>query len=196
MRKAHITRNTAETKIKLELNLDGEGSGKISTGIGFFDHMLTLWTHHGKFDLTVEAQGDLHVDSHHTVEDVGIALGQAFSEALGDKAGIARYAQVYLPMDEALARLVVDISGRPYLATDLPEQNLDAAPNFPFSLLEEFLRAFVNQARVTLHVALLSGRDRHHQFEAVFKGFGRVLDQATQVDPRLAGRVPSTKGVL
>ena len=193
-REATVTRKTKETDITLRLKLDGEGRAEISTGIGFFDHMLVLFAKHGLFDLEVLAKGDLEVDSHHTVEDVGLALGQALREALGDKAGLCRYGWCLLPMDDALARVAVDCGGRPYLAYEAPEQ---AGPvgNFPFQLVEEFLRAFSVQGGLNLHVALLDGRDSHHMAEAVFKGLARALDQATRVDPRVQG-VPSTKGTL
>ncbi len=193
-REATVTRKTKETDITLRLKIDGEGRAGISTGIGFFDHMLVLFAKHGLFDLEVQAKGDLEVDSHHTVEDVGLALGQALREALGDKAGLCRYGWCLLPMDDALARVAVDCGGRPYLAYEAPEQ---AGPvgNFPFQLVEEFLRAFSVQGGLNLHVALLDGRDSHHMAEAVFKGLARALDQATRVDPRVQG-VPSTKGTL
>ena len=193
-RTATITRQTRETDIELTLAIDGSGRSKISTGIGFFDHMLELFTKHGLFDLELQAKGDLNVDAHHTVEDVGLALGQALREALGDKAGLARYGWCLLPMDDALARIALDCSGRPYLAYDAPEE---AGPigDFPFQLIEEFLRAFSVQGGLNLHVALLDGRDTHHMAEAVFKGLARSLDQATRIDPRVQG-VPSTKGQL
>ena len=193
-REATVTRKTKETDITLRLKIDGEGRAEIATGIGFFDHMLVLFAKHGLFDLEVRAKGDLEVDSHHTVEDVGLALGQALREALGDKAGLCRYGWCLLPMDDALARVAVDCGGRPYLEYDAPEQ---AGPvgNFPFQLVEEFLRAFSVQGGLNLHVALLDGRDSHHMAEAVFKGLARALDQATRVDPRVQG-VPSTKGTL
>ena len=193
-RTATIKRKTRETDIELTLAIDGSGRSKISTGIGFFDHMLELFTKHGLFDLELQAKGDLNVDAHHTVEDVGLALGQALREALGDKAGLARYGWCLLPMDDALARIALDCSGRPYLAYDAPEE---AGPigDFPFQLIEEFLRAFSVQGGLNLHVALLDGRDTHHMAEAVFKGLARSLDQATRIDPRVEG-VPSTKGQL
>jgi imidazoleglycerol-phosphate dehydratase len=193
-RTATVKRKTKETDIELTFVVDGSGRSNISTGIGFFDHMLDLFTKHGLFDLDLKAQGDLNVDAHHTVEDVGLALGQALREALGDKAGLARYGWCLLPMDDALARIALDCGGRPYLAYDAPEE---AGPieNFPFQLLEEFLRAFSVQGGLNLHVALLDGRDSHHMAEAVFKGLARALDQATRIDPRVQG-VPSTKGQL
>jgi imidazoleglycerol-phosphate dehydratase len=193
-RTATVKRKTRETDIELTFAVDGSGRSDVSTGIGFFDHMLELFTKHGLFDLQLKAKGDLNVDAHHTVEDVGLALGQALREALGDKKGLYRYGWCLLPMDDALARIALDCSGRPYLAYEAPE---DAGPigDFPFQLLEEFLRAFSVQGGLNLHVALLDGRDTHHMAEAVFKGLARALDQATQIDPRVQG-VPSTKGQL
>lgn len=193
-RSSHIRRETRETQISAQLCLDGAGHSDISTGIGFFDHMLALFAKHGLFDLDLKATGDLHVDAHHTVEDTGIVLGQAFASALGDKSGITRYGSAFLPMDEALARVVVDVSGRPFLACDIPP-GLPPAGVFPVQLVEEFLRAFAVNAGLTLHVAVLAGKDSHHVCEAVFKGLARALDSATRPDPRVSG-VPSTKGVL
>ncbi len=193
-RTATVKRKTRETDIELVLSVDGSGQADISTGIGFFDHMLELFTKHGLFDLKLKAQGDLNVDAHHTVEDVGLALGQALREALGDKKGLRRYGWCLLPMDDALARIALDCSGRPFLTYEAPEE---AGPigDFPYQLIEEFLRAFSVQGGLNLHVALLDGRDTHHMAEAVFKGLARSLDQATQIDPRVQG-VPSTKGQL
>lgn len=193
-RTATVKRKTRETDIELTFAVDGTGRSDISTGIGFFDHMLELFTKHGLFDLQLKAKGDLNVDAHHTVEDVGLAMGQALREALGDKKGLYRYGWCLLPMDDALARIAVDCSGRPYLAYEAPD---DAGPigDFPFQLLEEFLRAFSVQGGLNLHVTLLDGRDTHHMAEAVFKGLARALDQATRIDPRVQG-VPSTKGQL
>ncbi len=193
-REATVVRKTKETDITLRLQIDGTGRSDISTGIGFFDHMLVLFAKHGLFDLEVRAKGDLEVDAHHTVEDVGLALGQALREALGDKAGLCRYGWCLLPMDDALARVALDCGGRPYLAYDAPDE---AGPieNFQFQLLEEFLRALSVQGGLNLHVTLLDGRDSHHMVEAVFKGLARALDQATRLDPRVQG-VPSTKGTL
>lgn len=193
-RTATVKRKTRETDIELVFEVDGSGRAEISTGIGFFDHMLELFTKHGVFDLQLKAKGDLNVDAHHTVEDVGLALGQALREALGDKKGLCRYGWCLLPMDDALARIALDCSGRPYLAYEAPEE---AGPigDFPYQLIEEFLRAFSVQGGLNLHVALLDGRDSHHMAEAVFKGLARSLDQATQIDPRVRG-VPSTKGML
>jgi imidazoleglycerol-phosphate dehydratase len=193
-REATVRRETKETQIEVRLDLDGTGTGKVSTGIGFFDHMLDLFARHGLFNLDVEARGDLHIDAHHTVEDTGIVLGQAFSRALGEKVGIVRYGHFLLPMDEALVRVVVDISGRPYLGIDLP-QGLAPVGSFPVQLVEEFLRAFATNAGLTLHVAVLSGRDSHHICESIFKGLARALEMAVRVDPRVSG-VPSTKGLL
>lgn len=193
-RKASIERTTGETKITLTLSLDGEGRADIRTGIPFFDHMLTLLARHGLFDITVDAKGDIEVDYHHTVEDVGITLGQALAKALGDKAGIRRYGHSYVPMDEALARVVVDCSGRPFLAYEAP-RGVEAIGLFPFQLVEEFLRAVAVNAGLTLHVSILAGRDAHHMAEAVFKALGRALDIAVSHDGRVKG-IPSTKGVL
>ena len=193
-REASVARKTKETDIRLRFNVDGAGRSEIRTGIGFFDHMLVLFAKHGLFDLDLEAKGDLEVDAHHTVEDVGLALGQALREAIGDKQGMSRYGWCLLPMDDALARIALDCSGRPYLAYEAPDE---AGPigDFPFQLIEEFLRAFCVQGGLNLHVALLDGRDSHHMAEAVFKGLARALDQATRIDPRVKD-VPSTKGSL
>ena len=193
-REATVARKTKETDIRLHFNVDGSGQSNIRTGIGFFDHMLVLFAKHGLFDLDLDAKGDLEVDAHHTVEDVGLALGQALREAIGDKKGISRYGWCLLPMDDALARIALDCSGRPYLAYEAPEE-AGAIGDFPFQLVEEFLRALSVQGGLNLHVALLDGRDAHHMAEAVFKGLARALDQATRVDPRVQG-VPSTKGSL
>jgi len=193
-RTASIDRKTSETEISLRVSLDGEGNSSIRTGIPFFDHMLTLFSRHGLIDLDVQAKGDIEVDYHHTVEDVGLALGAAFTKALGDKSGIRRYGSAYVPMDEALARVVVDCSGRPYLAYEAP-RGVEAIGLFPFQLVEEFLRAFSVQAGLTLHVSILAGRDAHHMAEAIFKALGRALDVAVSHDDRVKG-IPSTKGVL
>ena len=193
-RTASRSRKTAETAIELSVDLDGSGDSKIATGIGFFDHMLTLFARHGLFDLTLAAKGDLEVDFHHTVEDSGITLGDAMREALGDKSGIRRYGCCYLPMDETLARVVVDLSNRPHLefraAPDTP-----SAPNFPFTLVEEFCRALASNLRANIHVELLYGRDGHHIAEAIFKGLARALREACEKDPRVKG-IPSTKEAL
>jgi imidazoleglycerol-phosphate dehydratase len=193
-RSASLDRKTSETEIILRISLDGEGRSLIRTGIPFFDHMLTLFSRHGLIDLDVEAKGDIEVDYHHTVEDVGLALGAAFAKALGDKSGSRRYGSAYVPMDEALARVVVDCSGRPYLAYEVP-RGVEAIGLFPFQLVEEFLRAFSVQAGLTLHVSILAGRDAHHMAEAIFKALGRALDVAVSRDDRVKG-IPSTKGVL
>ena len=193
-RTATIDRKTSETAIKLTLSLDGEGNSDVHTGIPFFDHMLTLFARHGLFDLTVEAKGDIEVDFHHTVEDTGIALGQALAKALNDKSGIRRYGSAYVPMDEALARVVVDCSGRPFLAYEAP-RGVEAIGLFPFQLVEEFLRALAVNAGLTLHISILAGRDAHHMAEGIFKALGRALDIAVSRDERVKG-IPSTKGVL
>ena len=193
-RSASIDRKTSETEITLSISLDGDGQSSIRTGSPFFDHMLTLFSRHGLIDLDVAAKGDIEVDYHHTVEDVGLALGAAFTKALGDKSGIRRYGSAYVPMDEALARVVVDCSGRPYLAYEVP-RGVEAIGLFPFQLVEEFLRAFSVQAGLTLHVSILAGRDAHHMAEAIFKALGRALDVAVSHDDRVKG-IPSTKGVL
>lgn len=193
-RTGQVDRKTSETEIKLTLTLDGEGRSEVRTGIPFFDHMLTLFARHGLFDLSVEAKGDIEVDFHHTVEDVGIAIGAALSKALGDKAGICRYGHAYVPMDEALARVVVDCSGRPFLAYEAP-RGVEAIGLFPFQLVEEFLRALAVNAGLTLHVSILAGRDAHHMAEGIFKALGRALDVAVSHDDRVKG-IPSTKGVL
>jgi len=194
IRKRTLQRKTGETDISLALGLDGEGRSDIRTGIPFFDHMLTLFSRHGFLDLEIAAKGDIEVDFHHTVEDVGITLGQALAKALGDKTGIRRYGHAYVPMDEALARVVVDCSGRPFLAYEAP-RGVEAIGLFPFQLVEEFLRAVAVNAGLTLHVSILAGRDAHHMAEAVFKALGRALDIAVSRDARVTG-IPSTKGVL
>jgi len=194
IRKHTLQRKTGETDISLALGLDGEGRSDIRTGIPFFDHMLTLFSRHGFLDLEIAAKGDIEVDFHHTVEDVGITLGQALAKALGDKTGIRRYGHAYVPMDEALARVVVDCSGRPFLAYEAP-RGVEAIGLFPFQLVEEFLRAVAVNAGLTLHVSILAGRDAHHMAEAVFKALGRALDIAVSRDARVTG-IPSTKGVL
>jgi imidazoleglycerol-phosphate dehydratase len=193
-RTAQINRKTGETDIRIALTLEGRGNGAISTKIPFFDHMLILFARHSLVDLDVKADGDIEVDLHHTVEDTGIALGQAFAKALGDKAGIRRYGWAYLPMDETLARVVVDFSGRPFLEYRAP-QAVASAGNFAFQLVEEFLRAFSVHAGCNLHAEILYGRDAHHMAEAIFKGLAKAVDAACQIDPRVVG-VPSTKGML
>lgn len=195
MRISEINRKTNETDITLILNIDGTGKSEINTGVGFFDHMLTLFASHGMFDLTVKCNGDLQVDAHHTVEDVGICLGMAFDEALGDMKGIKRYSDKIIPMDEALVLNAVDISGRSYLAFDL-EVPAKKVGNFDTELVSEFFLAFVRTAKLTLHIKKLAGRNTHHIIEGCFKAFGRIMDEATLLDSRRAGVLPSTKGVL
>ena len=194
-RTARVERVTGETDITVDLSLDGRGHGHVQTKIPFFDHMLLLFSRHSLFDLRIQADGDIEVDLHHTVEDTGIALGQAFTRALGDKRGIRRYGHAWIPMDETLARIVIDISGRPFLSYRAPENLPHINGNFAFTLVEEFLRAFTNNAGINLHVEILYGRDAHHMAEAIFKGLARSLDVASQLDPRVEG-VPSTKGTL
>jgi imidazoleglycerol-phosphate dehydratase len=194
-RETTLERKTSETDIRLTLRLDGTGVSKISTGIAFFDHMLTLFAKHGLMDLDLTAKGDLEVDFHHTVEDTGILLGQALTKALGDKAGIRRYGTAHVPMDEALVRTVVDLSGRPYLAYNAPSDVPAIGAAFSFQLVEEFLRAFCVHGAMNLHIDVLAGRDAHHMAEGIFKSLARALDEATRVDPRVQG-IPSTKGVL
>jgi len=193
-RQARIERSTKETQIVLQLNLDGAGASKIETGIPFFAHMLEAWAKHGLMDLHVDARGDLEVDLHHTVEDVGICLGKAFREALGDKQGIARYGASFLPMDEALLHAAVDISGRPYLVFNVPVERTRIG-TFDLDLLKDFFRAFAFNAEITLHVTMHYGENLHHIAEAAFKAVGRALAEATRFNPRVAG-VPSTKGHL
>lgn len=195
MRNAKITRKTGETDIFLALTLDGTGKCDIATGVGFLDHMLTLFAVHGRFELTVKCDGDTHVDDHHSVEDIGICLGQAFKAALGDRAGITRYADVTIPMDEALVLCAVDISGRGTLGFDLPIP-AQKIGSFDTELVEEFFTAFVRESGVTLHLKYLAGRNSHHIVEGAFKAFARAMRGAVRVDPDLAGAVPSSKGVL
>lgn len=194
MRTATIKRQTAETNITASLSIDGLGQSEIATGIGFFDHMLILFAKHGFFNLNITADGDLHIDGHHTVEDTGIVLGQAITQALGDKSGIKRYGTAFVPMDEALVMVSLDISGRPFLAfdVDIPTQRIG---NFDSELTEEFLRALAVHAGLTLHVRLMAGKNAHHIVEGVFKALGRALDEATRKDERIVG-VMSTKGML
>jgi imidazoleglycerol-phosphate dehydratase len=195
MREAHVNRNTLETQIEVRLNLDGVGKSKLMTGVGFFDHMLDQVARHGMVDLEVQAKGDLHIDAHHTVEDVGITFGQAFSQAIGDKKGVRRYGHAYVPLDEALSRVVIDLSGRPGL-----EYSVDYARGligvFDVDLVHEFFQGFVNHACVSLHVDNLKGRNAHHQAETIFKAFGRALRMAVEIDARASGTLPSTKGSL
>jgi len=193
-RKASRSRKTAETSIELSLDLDGSGVSSIDTGIPFFDHMLTLFSKHGLFDLSIKAEGDIEVDFHHTVEDTGITLGEAMKEALGTKEGIRRYGCCYLPMDETLARVVVDLSNRPHLEFRAPADT-PSAPNLPFTLVEEFCRALASNLRANIHIELLYGRDGHHIAEAIFKGLARALRDACELDPRVKG-IPSTKEAL
>lgn len=195
MRAASVSRKTGETDIAVEIDLDGSGKAAIKTGVGFLDHMLELFTRHGLFDLKVAAKGDLQVDDHHTVEDVGIALGQAFAKALGDKKGIARYADIAMPMDETLTRVALDISGRPFLVfrTAFPSQKIGT---FDTELVREWFQAFAINAGLTLHVETFYGENAHHIAESCFKGLARVLRKAVSIDEREAGRVPSTKGML
>jgi imidazoleglycerol-phosphate dehydratase len=217
-RQSTLQRRTLETWIDIRLNLDGKGRSQVRTGIPFFDHMLTLFAKHATLDLKLACKGDLDVDAHHTVEDCGIALGQAFAEALGDKRGIRRYGhgfhprnpftgEAYVPMDECLARCVVDFSGRPHLVwrgldrfslrqVSVAERNQDASSAFRFGLAREFFQAFTNEARCNLHLELLYGDEPHHIVEALFKAFARAVDAARQFDPRIAGQLPSTKGKL
>lgn len=195
MRSASVSRKTAETEISVSLSIDGTGEARIATGVGFFDHMLELLTRHALFDITVSAKGDLHVDQHHTVEDVGIALGQAFAQALGEKRGIRRYASTHLPMDETLSRVSVDISGRPFLVFRATFTR-DKIGEFDTELVREWFQAFATNAGVTLHAETLYGDNNHHIAESLFKGLARALREACAVDPREGERVPSTKGAL
>ena len=194
-RKAEVTRNTAETRITVRVDLDGNGKSSLRTGIGFFDHMLDQIARHGLIDLDVQADGDLHIDGHHTVEDVGIAFGQAVHKAVGDKKGIRRYGHAYVPLDEALSRVVIDFSGRPGLVMDVPFTS-GMIGTFDSQLTYEFFQGFVNHAFVTLHIDNLKGVNAHHQCETVFKAFARAVRAALKVDPRSIGVIPSTKGSL
>lgn len=195
MRTAKISRQTNETQITIKLDLDGTGKHEIATGIGFLDHMLTHLAVHGLFDLTVQAKGDLEVDSHHTVEDVALTLGQAFDQALGDRKGISRMGDCFVPMDETLAHVAIDLSGRPY-AVIQAEWHTPYVGNIPTTLFSHFFESFAVTARCNLHARVLYGRDDHHQAEGLFKAWARALDIATQIDPRRAGAIPSTKGSL
>jgi imidazoleglycerol-phosphate dehydratase len=195
MRTGAVSRKTKETDVAVEVNLDGQGRAQIATGIGFLDHMLDLLARHSRVDITVKAKGDLHIDQHHTTEDVGIALGQAVKQALGDMKGIGRYASVHMPMDEALTRVAIDISGRPFLVFKA-EFSRDKVGAFDTELVEEWFRAFAMNAGVTLHVETLYGSNDHHVAESCFKGLARALRQAVSIDPRAANEVPSTKGSL
>ena len=192
MRKGIVIRNTLETKIKVEVNLDGSGEAKIDTGVGFLDHMLTLMAFHGKFDLTILAKGDLCVDDHHTIEDIAICLGEAFKEAIGNRRGIRRYSTVYIPMDESLAYTSIDISNRPYLVFNVNFSD-EKIGNMSTQMFKEFFRAFVNESRITLHINLLYGENDHHKIEAVFKSFARALKEGSEI---ISKEVSSSKGVL
>jgi imidazoleglycerol-phosphate dehydratase len=194
-RTAEVTRNTAETKITVRVNLDGSGQAKLHTGIGFFDHMLDQIARHGLIDLDIHAEGDLHIDGHHTVEDVGITLGQAVAKAVGDKKGIRRYGHAYVPLDEALSRVVIDFSGRPGLVSHVPFKS-GMIGTFDSQLAHEFFQGFVNHAFVTLHIDNLRGENAHHQAETVFKAFARALRMALEMDPRAMDTIASTKGSL
>lgn len=195
MRSAKVSRNTLETQITVEINLDGSGKIKLDTGLAFLEHMLDQIARHGLIDLDISAKGDLHIDAHHTVEDIGITLGQAFTQAIGDKKGLRRYGHAYVPLDEALSRVVLDISGRPGLVfnADFVRSNVG---EFEVDLIREFFQGFVNHALVTLHIDNLAGENAHHQAETIFKAFGRALRVALELDPRMAGVMPSTKGTL
>ena len=194
-RQARVERKTKETEVALQLNIDGTGASKVTTPIPFLSHMLEAWSKHGLMDLAVEAHGDVEVDIHHTVEDVGIVLGQALRQALGDKKGVVRYGTAFIPMDEALVSSSVDLSGRPFLVFDVPVARTRVS-NFDLDMLQEFFRAFAFNAEITLHAKMHYGHNLHHITEAVFKAVGRALAQATRLDPRVAGVVPSTKGSL
>lgn len=195
MRTAQITRNTRETQITAAIDLDGEGKAELNSGIPFLDHMLDQIARHGMFGLNIQAKGDLHIDAHHTVEDIGITLGQAFNRAIGDKKGIFRYGHAYVPLDEALSRVVIDLSGRPGLQFNVTFTRA-VIGTFDVDLIQEFFQGFVNHAMVTLHVDNLAGKNAHHQAETIFKAFGRALRMAVTTDPRCDNLVPSTKGVL
>ena len=195
MRTAEVVRNTKETQIRVRLNLDGSGAGRFATGIPFLEHMLDQIARHGLLDLEIEAKGDLHIDAHHTVEDIGITLGQALSRALGDKAGARRYGHAYVPLDEALSRAVVDLSGRPGLEFHVAFAR-GLVGEFDVDLVREFFQGLVNHAQITVHLDTLRGSNAHHQCETLFKAFARALRAAVELDPRAAGVVPSTKGAL
>ena len=192
---ADVTRNTAETQIRVRINLDGTGTSKLSTGIGFFDHMLDQIARHGLIDLDIDCKGDLHIDGHHTVEDVGITLGQAVAQAVGDKKGLRRYGHAYVPLDEALSRVVIDFSGRPGLHMRVPFKS-GMVGAFDTQLAFEFFQGFANHALVTLHIDNLHGENAHHQCETVFKAFARAIRMALEIDPRMGNTIPSTKGSL
>ena len=194
-RTAEIVRNTNETKIRVVINLDGSGRQKLATGIPFLDHMLDQIARHGLIDLEVEADGDLQIDAHHTVEDIGIAIGQALAQAIGNKSGIRRYGHAYVPLDESLSRVVIDFSGRPYLEFQVPFVRATSG-TFDLDLVREFFQGLVNHAKISLHIDNLRGENAHHQCETVFKAFGRALRMAAEQDPRAAGTIPSTTGTL
>lgn len=195
MREAQVTRNTLETQITVKLNLDGTGQASLNSGVPFLDHMLDQIARHGMMDIDLQANGDLHIDAHHTVEDIGITLGQAFVEALGDKKGVSRYGHAYVPLDEALSRVVLDLSGRPGMSFNVDFTRARIG-EFDVDLISEFFQGFVNHALVTLHIDNLRGKNAHHQAETIFKAFGRALRMAAEPDPRMAGIMPSTKGSL
>ena len=194
-RTASLSRNTLETQIDVSVNLDGKGKGVFDTGVPFLEHMMDQIARHGMIDMDVRCKGDTHIDDHHTVEDIGITIGQAIAKALGDKKGIRRYGHAYVPLDEALSRVVIDFSGRPGLVMDVPFTQKRVG-NFDTELFWEFFQGFVNHAEVSLHIDCLRGMNAHHQIETVFKAFGRALRMALEFDPRMAGKMPSTKGVL
>ena len=195
MRSAKVSRNTLETQITVELNLDGSGKAKFDTGLPFLDHMLDQVARHGLLDMDILAKGDLHIDAHHTVEDIGITFGQGFNQAIGDKKSLRRYGHAYVPLDESLSRAVLDISGRPGLVFNC-EFVRDSIGEFEVDLINEFFQGFVNHALVTLHIDNIAGNNAHHQAETIFKAFGRALRMALELDPRMAGVMPSTKGTL
>ena len=195
MRSANVSRNTLETQITVDLNLDGSGKTEFDTGLPFLDHMFDQIARHGLLDINILAKGDLHIDAHHTVEDIGITLGQAFNQAVGDKKGLRRYGHAYVPLDESLSRAVLDISGRPGLVFNC-EFVRDSIGEFDVDLINEFFQGFVNHALVTLHIDNLAGNNAHHQAETIFKAFGRALRMALELDPRMVGVMPSTKGTL
>lgn len=195
MRTAQVTRSTLETQISVAINLDGTGKSSFATGVPFLEHMLDQIARHGLIDIEIQAKGDLHIDAHHTVEDIGITLGQAFAQAIGDKKGIRRYGHAYVPLDEALSRVVIDLSGRPGLVFNCHFTRATIG-EFDTELFHEFFQGFINHALVTLHIDNLAGSNAHHQAETIFKAFGRALRMAVEVDPRMAGVMPSTKGTL
>ena len=195
MRKAEVSRNTLETQIVASINLDGTGASQLASGLGFLDHMIDQIARHGMMDISIEANGDLHIDAHHTVEDIGITLGQAFAKAVGDKKGLRRYGHSFIPLDEALSRVTLDLSGRPGLEFGVEFKRAQIG-DFDVDLIHEFFQGFVNHALVTLHIDNLRGNNAHHQAETIFKAFGRALRMAVELDPRMAGIMPSTKGTL